>query len=254
MPNNYPPLNERYSDDDIPSVMFGIGRTPKLPDGHVLYYAGSGSDYGPLVHFATNFEGEMPLGAVFYVDYLTKVAEINDMLHKLPHLNDGYRFRMEKLTPDYLHQRTWTKFWPDNGKGRDFAKPKSAYAFASEIHFQERPPLWFHFYRTEAIQTYENLLKAQVFPTIVVLQDHGWGGNWTQFGGENEMYHLAVDYNALPEFLFVADNTRAWPGYKQYSDYLVLKGQMHNHERAIYRRDRSISGEDLWRKRELRIY
>jgi hypothetical protein len=49
----------------------------------------------------------------------------------------------------------------------------------------------------------------------------------------------------------VAKNTRPWPGYRAVSRAAYQKGQMHSHDRAIYRRDGSeewpyIPGETGW--------
>lgn len=228
--------------ENIPNVMMGIGRTPKLSKGHILYYPGAGTDYGPLEYFAIEFESELPLGAAFYVDYLAREVEIKSMFRKMPHLNEARCVQTEKLKSTYLHQSSWTKYWPENHPlSRGFANPRKAYAITSELSFEDQQPLRFHFFRTEAVQTYENLLAIDIIPSIVVIQDHGFGGNWTRFGGANEMFRLALQYRSMPEFLLVADNSEAWPGYVAMSRPLRLRGQMHDHVRTVYRRDYSVS-------------
>lgn len=92
---------------------------------------------------------------------------------------------------------------------------------------------------TEGHQTYVNLFNTYLQPNMVVLQDHGFGGNWKDFGNHESPMYLAADaYQALPERLFVAEgNTRPWPGYHRSGPDLVLEGQMHQFGRAIYERD-----------------
>jgi len=53
-------------------------------------------------------------------------------------------------------------------------------------------------------------------PFAVLLQDHGFGGNWTHFGGEGLLWELARAH-ARPDWLLVGRNTAPWPGYERVS-------------------------------------
>ena len=55
-------------------------------------------------------------------------------------------------------------------------------------------------------------------PFAILLQDHGYGGNWTSFGAKGELFRCAAANEALPEWLLVADNTTTWPDYYPQSD------------------------------------
>jgi hypothetical protein len=94
--------------------------------------------------------------------------------------------------------------------------------------------LKFIFLRTEAHQTYANLLDTELQPDIVVLQEHGFGCNWQDFGGQSAMHSAAAITRNLPRWLFVAENTKPWPGYEQVETFAVQDGQMHAHGRALF--------------------
>jgi hypothetical protein len=51
-------------------------------------------------------------------------------------------------------------------------------------------------------------------PYAVVVQDHGFGGNWTTFGGDGSPLWSLARRGALPKWLLVADNTTPWPDYQ----------------------------------------
>lgn len=65
----------------------------------------------------------------------------------------------------------------------------------------------------------------------VLLQDHGMGGGWTQFGGHSTLYTMAQSH--LPEWLVVGENTQAWPGYG--GDRPAGNGGQHQVERVLWR-------------------
>lgn len=88
----------------------------------------------------------------------------------------------------------------------------------------------------EAISTYDALFcqKGSRPPYGVVLQDHGFGGNWTVFGGDSSpMWELARQFGQ-PEWLLVGQNTEAWPSYTTVGP--AGHGGMHSTPRHLYRR------------------
>ncbi len=91
------------------------------------------------------------------------------------------------------------------------------------------------FLRAEAVWTYWNLwTRRQAAPYAVVLQDHGFGGNWARFGGEGSpMHQRMVEAGALPEYLLVGENTIPWPEYQCVSGPDNDDG-MHHFQRRLY--------------------
>jgi len=196
----------------------------------VLYYPGCGSDYGPLRLFVEN-------GAIktaIYTDYTIESPPLGKLFEK----ENGWKHTLvEKLTCENLQAESWVDFWPNNSSSRRFASPHRARAFQTKFQSPNDASIQFIFCKTEGVQTLPCLIRAGLTPTIIVLQDHGFGCNWTSFGGNNQMYHLAQHMDALPELLFVARNTIPWTGYARVSEYVFYEGQMHHHKRALYRKN-----------------
>ena len=74
-------------------------------------------------------------------------------------------------------------------------------------------------------------------PYAVLLHDHGWGGSWAKFGGDQSpLWHLARDSaKPLPKWLLVADCTAPWEGYARAS--AGDPGGMYGTARYLYRRE-----------------
>ena len=54
-------------------------------------------------------------------------------------------------------------------------------------------------------------------PFAMLLQDHGWGGNWTCFGRNGALHQLALASGQLPQWL-LSVRELAWPGYRRLTD------------------------------------
>lgn len=86
----------------------------------------------------------------------------------------------------------------------------------------------------EAVWLYGQLWTSRRSkPHGVLLQDHGFGCNWCNFGGETSPLFDLAQQACLPEWLLVAENTDVWPGYEEQD--LVQPGGMHRHLRRLYR-------------------
>ena len=73
-------------------------------------------------------------------------------------------------------------------------------------------------------------------PFAVVLQDHGFGGNYSSFGARGLLHKIAQAANVFPEYLLVATNTPCWEHYQQVSPAAVYGGEHYN-ERHLYKRE-----------------
>jgi hypothetical protein len=59
-------------------------------------------------------------------------------------------------------------------------------------------------------------------PFAVLLKDHGFGGNWTTFGGAEGVLYDIAQQTVFPEYLLVAKGTEEWPNYEAVSDWTEL--------------------------------
>lgn len=73
-------------------------------------------------------------------------------------------------------------------------------------------------------------------PFAVVLQDHGFSGNYNSFGGGGLLEAIARRCDVAPQWLLVADNTEPWEGFRPVFGVESDPGGMHSHERALYER------------------
>lgn len=211
------------------SIAPGSDVTSRLKprDGLVLYYPGAGTDYGPLQHFALNLD----LAVAVYVDYLIKPSMIRDMLYSV----SATEPTLQRVSPRDLGCRAWADFWPEEERSLMFARPSRAFGFQCDLQIHPGRSTRLIYLATEGHQTFGRLLGTALQPDLVVLQDHGFGGNWRDFGGESPMYRMACAAAALPPLLFSAgENTRVWPCYEAIADPMLLAGQMHNYRRTLY--------------------
>jgi hypothetical protein len=92
-------------------------------------------------------------------------------------------------------------------------------------HGPER--LAFIHFGAEAVWVFWNLWarRPEYAPYAVVLQDHGFGGNWTTFGCQRGALYDVARNGTLSEWLLVARNTCPWPGYEVASAWSERAGQ-----------------------------
>ena len=206
-----------------------LSREPKdLSRSVILYYPGSGTDYGPFRLFAENSN----VTTVIYADYRVTEHEARQFITHLP----GWQLEgeIERLEPDFFRADWWEDFWPDDPASRENAGPPTAFALRATLS-RSTKSVEFLFLATEAIQTFSILAESGLVPTMVVLQDHGFGCGWAKFGGESNLFTSASSVG-LPQLLLVAANTAPWPGYGRASESTEYDEQMPTHPRALFRR------------------
>ena len=205
------------------------------PTGNaILFYPGAYTDYGPLDMLVTPNEAGMIAGAItaIYVDYWItqeKIIEFGDKIRR--HYSVGFPIVFD-LSPSDFGLKSLDAFYPKTWtlKQKEFYQPKGQTVLGKRLYFHELN-LTLLYLVAEAIQVYKIIQRCNVYPNMVVLQEHGMVGLWTEFGGESLLYKAS---RKKPKFLYVAKNTIPWPNYHAVSETQVDIGQMHNHERRIY--------------------
>ena len=134
--------------------------------------------------------------------YPTQIVEMT-----ADELQDLFGLRMTHPVPGRnakLKDGLWTILQRDSGLDADHGPERLAFL---HIH-------------AEAVWLYWNLCQSAHRAFAVVLQDHGFGGKWTDFGGaDSYLFQCAERNGLLPEWLLVAINTDCWPGYNAASDW-----------------------------------
>jgi len=206
-----------------------------------MYYPGAGLDWEPLnvgLSALNNSNRRPSLLQVIYVDYEPSIKheDVTRFAERTLRIELGLEVldRQDLNFADF-NERSAESFFPaatetvpaclECSGDQDFFGMRWLYRDAR---------LSFIYLKTEAISTYKILLKNKIYPDLVVLQDHGWGGGWTPFSGSQSLL-LAASKRHMPKYLYVASNGDPWPGYLKVSSAYAGRGQMHDHDRALYR-------------------
>ncbi len=180
-----------------------------------VYYPGSGSDGGPVAAFNSAHAAH----CFVYVDYLVERSELLDELQ-----SDGFRGYRRLARVDLREADFGLGNWRPHVTGpvRYPFKPVRPYGFIeileraeeySEAHGAERFAVLF--LAADGHAAFDAIFcqgSGTPVPFCVVLQDHGFGCNYSAFGEGGLLAQIASGCRVLPEFLLVADNTDPWRG------------------------------------------
>ena len=214
----------------------------------VVYYPGSGTDGQAFELFC----GTHSVHCVLHIDLYTSASDIQrELAPDHPHHLKGYSPCVQivlapadaaallslnpELCPDgqdpVVMSALWTVLERQQGFGDEHGPERIAF-----LHIQ-----------AEAVWVCRNVWGAlDRRPFAVVVQDHGFGGGWTRFGGrESPLYQYQFQRRrSLPRWLIVAENTRKWPTYYPASDPTPPAGMGH-HRRMLFRKRISGLGDRI---------
>ena len=93
------------------------------------------------------------------------------------------------------------------------------------------------FFMTDAIATYNNLFVHEYAkaPWIVLLQDHGLGGNYDKFGRGGILDRVIIRSGIKPEFVILGHSTDLWQDYERVSGAREVRGGMHERWRSLHK-------------------
>ncbi len=211
----------------------------------VVFYPGSGFDGHPIRLFASTHSAH----CFVYADYMVTEDKIKEELSNCSFR--GYRLlQRHQLEEHDLSRRGWVQHIPPDWIGRyrgdmhHFVRTRP-YGF---LDIYERNPelddthgafrFAIIFLGSDGIAAYDALF-CQAYsmrpPFAMMLQDHGFGGNYDKFGDGGLLERIAVNCNVYPEYMLVAKRgTRVWDGYIRVSNK-PTHGGMHSSPRFLYR-------------------
>ena len=214
----------------------------------VVYYPGSGTDGHPVKLFGSTHSAH----TFVYVDYGLNQARVEE---ELSSEFEGRNFRgYHTLSRLHLQEGDLCPgLW-----NAPYRYPSGNFAIAPPYGFLEileRSPtlgddhgalrLAILFLGVDGIAAFDALFCQGNFrkdQLIVVLQDHGFGGNYDRFG-RGGLMELAATRNMFdpvrPLWLLVAENTSAWSGFTQVRNVHCCIGGQHSHKRYLYVRERA---------------
>ena len=105
----------------------------------------------------------------------------------------------------------------------------------SKKHSVERFAVTFLF--ADGIASYYQLFcrEYKMAPWIVLLQDHGFGGNYDKFGKGGLLDAIIMKNQIRPEFVLCAENTPIWNGYVLVDGLSPTTGGMHHFDRLLFK-------------------
>ncbi len=212
-----------------------------------VYYPGSGLDGQPVQHFASQRFAH----CFMYVDYGLSQQRIDAALDAPPGTYLGGFRGYQRVTRFPLRESDLApQGWrPHVTAARmrhrlDQIQPFGMVAVLErdadlgESHGPER--LAILFLGADGIATYDALFcQPQVdrLPEFVVLQEHGFGGNYDRFGRGGLLDELVERTGRRPPWLYVADDcTRPWAGYARVEAAGTQVGGSGPHVRRLYKR------------------
>jgi hypothetical protein len=210
----------------------------------VVFYPGSGTDGQPVQIFGSQHAAHCFVYADDGLDRNQVLTELGETGHPFM----GYKTigRIELFELD-LTPNGWTRHVNPSPDFNNAHSNGQSYAF---LDILERKPGFDHSHGpqrlalltrcADGVAAYDALFcqahAGASAPFAAVLQDHGYGGNYSRFGSGGYLDQLATTTQCFPEFLLVAENTAPWAGYSIVEEAADGRGGMHGFNRRLWRR------------------
>lgn len=211
----------------------------------IVYYPGSGTDGQPVELFGSTHSAH----SFLYVDYGVPQAAIEADLDHAARRFRGYHTlaRIQLAERDLNHNQ-----WVQHADFGESAGNRNRYGGTPPFGFLEvlerdhgldddhgARRFAVIFLGADGIAAYDALFCQKQFavkPFALVIQDHGFGGNYDKYGQGGLLWRIANQCDALPQFLWVAENSRAWNGYIRIPGVDGVRGGLHATPRFLYER------------------
>lgn len=234
---------------------YKIGATPDLlafAQSRTVFYPGSGYDGQPVKLFGSTHSAH----CFIYVDYGLSQQQTVDPLDDRFEKFLGYKtIHRRILSESEITPQGWQPHLTLDEVGESPYRFVQAAPFGfldilereqsyDDSHGSARLALLF--LGADGVASYDALFSQKTWksPFCVVLQDHGWGGNHTNFGASGLLALVAERICVLPKYLLVAQNTQCWSGYGLVPNLVPVYGGRGNipHTRELFEQIDTISG------------
>jgi len=219
--------------EEVPEWLQNFGENSKFNAknffaSRVVYYPGSGNDGHAVKVFGASHSAH----CFVYVDYSVSSGSIKEALSSLRHKFSGYRsfarveLKERDISPDGWQSHATAEETNAFRAFFDFKSPLEVQSFGflevlereAELDDSHGPHrLAILFLGADGVATYDALFcqEEQNAPFAILLQDHGWGGNYTRFGQDGVMSEIASRTNRKPQLLLIGSGTEAWHGFER---------------------------------------
>lgn len=230
---------ERAGHSPLPSTSF----LNELNYCKTVFYPGCGYDFTSLLLFA-NWGC---ISTFYFCDYSNREITEETVYSKLVEELTPFGYTVQhiaRLNPEYFNKQSWKRYWHPGARASNFGDVENSFISLYRLKNYHRTYDLFYF-GTDAINTYEVLLKNQIQLDVVVTQDHGFGGLWTTFCKGSLLEELSRKSKRMPRLLFTGEGQEPWDNYIQISDPFGEFG-MHGNKRVFYRHDQLPPAEDFY--------
>ncbi len=209
----------------------------------VVYYPGAGTDGHPVKLFGSTHCAH----CFVYADYGVSQDRLEtELAHSTRHFNGYHTKSRIKLTEKDLAPSGWIPHvQPGPVRLRDpgimpfgFLEILERDDGMDDDHGPER--LAILFLGADGIAAYNALFcqsDSTAKPFAIVIQDHGFGGNYDSFGGGSLLERGAIHGHVLPRFLLVAERSKPWKGFSRIQGIDGDPGGMHSSRRFLHEQD-----------------
>ena len=248
-PEDYLKSNDRSA---VPAWLTGYRRdsTFKSSDffnSRVVFYPGSGTDGHAVKVFGSSHAAH----CFVYVDFMLSEADIRSALDSTSHRFKGYKtVARQSVRQNEIGPLSWVSHATEAQRQMAMAHfrggPPQGFGMFEVLERDERfddshgpKRLAILFLGADGHAAYDALFcqEGQKPPYGVLLQDHGFGGNYCEFGEGGVMHDVASRTNSFPKYLLVSSNTRLWPGYELVDGLEATHGGWASFERRLYVRE-----------------
>lgn len=241
--------------EDTPGWLDDVRSGERFPreqffSSRVVYYPGSGSDGHPVKLFGSTHSAH----CFVYADYGMAQDALESRLEDPSHGFRGYHTLARlQLSERDLVPAGWTPHVhageaPQGGHG--FAVAVAPFGFLEVLERDDEfddnhgaRRLAILFLGADGIATYDALFCQELHhspPFAVLLEDHGFGGNYDRFGRGSLLERIAMECDVVPRWLLAAKNTGPWNGFERVPGVDADCGGMHATPRFLHeQRERS---------------
>jgi hypothetical protein len=188
----------------------------KFFTSQIVYYPGSGNDGSPVRLFNTAGAADCFL----YVDYM---LERDVLLKQIGSRGfKGYHTcsRIE-LEPADFGVKRWSPHLTSTEMRKAIQPTVEPYGFLeilekTDLRVPGHERLAILFMCADGHAAYDALFCQPDSPSppfAMVIQDHGFGGNWSEFGNGGALHMIAMRAGIVPELMLVGDNSLSWAGF-----------------------------------------
>lgn len=215
----------------------------------LVYYPGSGSDGHAVQLFGSTHSAH----CFIYVDYQVKQSRIKA---DLKGTHDGYEGAFRGYHPlarlQLSESDLFPKGWGQHVHGLDHARFSDDFKPYAFLEILERDDnygdehgahrLAILFLGADGIASYDALFcqnNGAPPPFAVLIQDHGFGGNYDKFGQGGLLERIAITCNVYPQLLLVAEGSGPWRDFEKLPELSASIGGASQNLRFLHARTSS---------------